>query len=94
VWQFLRDILLPLLLFVCVLLLALALGMLVLAAPWLAAGGADNRFMQLFAQDSTVRRTAAASSLGLVVTAFVFFRPSVLRKKKPRRPPPSILAGA
>jgi hypothetical protein len=40
--------------------------------------------VRLFAQDSTVRQTAIASALGLVVTAFAFFRGPYLRP--PRAP--------
>ena len=92
----LHEVVIPAVLFTCTLLAALALGMLVVTAPWLAAGDPDSRLLRLFAHDSTVRRTGVASALGLAVTAFVFFRPGVLRKKttKPRRPPPSTLAGA
>ena len=40
--------------------------------------------VRLFAQDATVRQTAVASALGLVVTAFAFFRGPYLRP--PRAP--------
>jgi hypothetical protein len=40
--------------------------------------------VRLFAQDATVRQTAIASALGLVVTAFAFFRGPYLRP--PRAP--------
>ena len=95
-WHFLRDFVFPGLLFAGTLLLALALGMLVVTAPWFLAGDPKNRLLHLFAHDNTVRRTTVASSLGLAVTAFVFFRPGLLRSKKSRtrRPPPSFLAGA
>ena len=95
-WQRFREVVLPHVLFAGTLLLAAALGMLVVMAPWLLTGDADSRLLLLFAHDSTVRRTCVASSLGLAVTAFVFFRPGVLRAKKfkTRRPPPSTLAGA
>jgi hypothetical protein len=95
-WQRIRDKVIPNLLFAGSLLLAAVLGILVLTAHWLLAYEPDNRLLGLFAHDSTVRRTAVASSVGLAVTAFVFFRPGVLRlkKSKTRRPPPSTLAGA
>jgi hypothetical protein len=54
--------------------------------------------VRLFARDGTVRRTAVASSLGLLVTACLFFRPTDggVRKVKrnPRLPPPPDIAGA
>lgn len=100
-WQRISEFVLTHVLFAATLLLAAALGGLVLIAPWLLAREPDSRLCQLFAQDSTVRRTALASAVGLVVTAFVFFRPGLLRSKKPppksRRPPPpppATLAGA
>jgi hypothetical protein len=40
--------------------------------------------VRLFAQDATVRQTAIASALGLIVTAFAFFRGPYLRP--PRAP--------
>jgi len=58
---------------------ALALGGLVVAAPWLTEFETDppiwERIFRLFAEDSTVKRTALASAIGLIVTAWVFFRP-------------------
>jgi hypothetical protein len=58
-------------------LLALTLLGLVLVAPWLDTNGARGwgRVLALFAEDRAVRRTGLASALGLVVTAYVFFRP-------------------
>jgi hypothetical protein len=58
---------------------AAALLALVVAAPALDPGGAAppdpaRLTVRLFARDSTVRQTAVASALGLVVTAFAFFR--------------------
>lgn len=58
---------------------ALAIGGLVVAAPWLTELETDppiwERIVRLFAEDTTVKRTALASALGLLVTAWVFFRP-------------------
>ena len=81
---------------------AAGLFLLVIVAPWL-----DNTFsgprgwlrlVALFAHDATLRRTALASALGLLVTAFVFFRrPRLPRRLSPRRrrlPPPPTIAGA
>jgi hypothetical protein len=76
--------------------LALALAALVLAAPALDQDGkpADGwpRLVAVFARDAVVRRTAIAAAVGLLVTAFVFFRPPRLRwpgerdKRSPRSP--------
>jgi len=68
------------LLFLATLTLAIALATLVVVAPWLEsdkalAGDYRARVISLFAGDSVVRRTALASSAGLLATAFVFFRP-------------------
>ena len=62
---------------------------LVLAAPALDGGGdvlpgGVRRVLHLFAHDATVRQTAVASALGLVVTAFAFFRGPYVRP--PRAP--------
>jgi hypothetical protein len=67
---------------------ALALLGLVLLAPLL---GAHSRLLGLFAGDATLRRTAVASALGLLVTASVFFRAppgAPPRRKRPRPPGP------
>jgi len=57
-----------------------------------------SRWLTLFACDGAVRRTAAASALGLAVTACVFFRPPGRTRPRPRRkpdpPPPPDIAGA
>jgi hypothetical protein len=59
--------------------LAAGLAGAVLAAPWLDAAGAAPgdwaRVVALFGHDPVVRRTALAGALGLLVTAYVFFRP-------------------
>lgn len=65
------------------------LAALVLAAPALERGSEylpENArpVVRLFAHDSTVRQTAIASALGLVVTAFAFFRGPYVRP--PRAP--------
>jgi hypothetical protein len=64
------------LLFLTTMILAVLLMALVILSPWLE-GNCDpgwDRLVALFARDSLVRRTALASSAGLVITAFVFFR--------------------
>ena len=52
---------------------------LILACPFLDDGheipGAGHRLLAVFARDLAVRRTVIASSLGIAVTALVFFRP-------------------
>ena len=59
---------------------------LVLFAPLLAREPESApRWLVLFARDATVRRTAVASSLGLVVTASIFFR-APPKRKRPRPP--------
>jgi hypothetical protein len=68
---------------------AVVLVTLVLAGPALDAGSefvpeGARAVVRLFAQDATVRQTAIASALGLVVTAFAFFRGPYLRP--PRAP--------
>ena len=93
--------------------MAIALIVLVSVAPFLDNAQAETnagrlvaetngpgRLVALFARDATLRRTAVASALGLLVTAVVFFRP--LRpsppiepqREKPGPPPPAGLAGA
>jgi hypothetical protein len=70
---------------------AMALAAAVLAAPWLA-GESAHPLVGLYADDLTVRRTSLFSALGLVVTAFVFFRPK--RAPKPAKPDATHVAGA
>jgi hypothetical protein len=57
---------------------ALALLVLVFIAPWIDSGGDSPEgwllVLRLFAADATVRRVGIASSIGLAVTAFAFFR--------------------
>lgn len=87
------ESLLPRLLFLGTLAAALLLAGGVLILPWIESTGLElSPALDLFAQDSTVRRTALASAAGLSVTAFVFFRPR--RAAKIRRPPPTDIAGA
>ncbi len=94
-WETLRDFWLPRFLFIATLGLSGALAAVVIFAPWL---GSDHQpeILTLFAKDAIVRRTALASAVGLVVTAFVFFRPGGFlffrAKDKNRVPPP--MAGA
>ena len=62
--------------------------------------GRWSRLLALFAQDAAVRHTSVAAGLGLLVTAWVFFRrprplprPAVRRGRRGKPPPPDI-AGA
>jgi len=87
IWRWRRR--LPRLLFWLCLICAAVLVALVLATPaldgssaWLPEGA--RPVVRLFAQDATVRQTAVASALGLVVTGFAFFRGPYLRP--PRAP--------
>jgi hypothetical protein len=80
-----KDLVLPSLLFLLTLALAVALGGAVVAAPWFYGDGASgNPYLYMFAKDMTVRRTAFFSALGMIVTAFVFFRPQTSDTKKKR----------
>jgi hypothetical protein len=77
--------------------IAAALAMLVIFAPE-AESWFSSRFVSVFAQDRTLRKTAVASAVGLWVTAFVFFRgpraPKRLRPEGRQRLPPPTGAGA
>jgi hypothetical protein len=80
---------LPGVLFWLCLVCAVVLAALVMISPSLERSGEfvpeDARaVVRLFAQDTTVRQSAIASALGLVVTAFAFFRGPYLRP--PRAP--------
>jgi hypothetical protein len=65
---------------------------------WVPQGGRWSRLLEVFAQDPTLRRTASAGAIGLVVTACVFFRqPALPRRVGPKQrqvPPPQDMAGA
>lgn len=75
------------------LLTAVGLGGLVAAAPSLAEARLKaSPLLWLFARDATTRRAAVAGAVGLVGTAFVFFRPTGPRYGRVVRPdgsPPS-----
>jgi len=74
---------LPSLLFSVTLSLAVVMAATVVAAPYVLGDRTDaSNLLQLFARDMTVRRTAFFSSVGLLATAFIFFRPTILKKKK------------
>jgi hypothetical protein len=53
--------------------------------------------LDIFASDGTVRRSSIAGAIGLIVTAFVFFRPQAsiqLRKNSPKKAPPDRMPNA
>jgi hypothetical protein len=89
-WEQLTEVWLPRMLFFFTLIVAAMLLAAIAAAPWLTSEWPSApRVARLFATDTTVRRVAAASAVGLVVTAFVFFRTKgglrAPRKVKPSR---------
>ena len=87
-WQELRDYWLPLLLFVAALFVAVVLLTLVFAMPFAIEHlPLTHPLLEMFAEDATVRRSSIASAIGLIVTAFIFFRPnaSVLARKAPAK---------
>jgi hypothetical protein len=80
---------------------ALVLLLLVSLAPMVhntfLPGSGWSKVLHVFAEDVTLRRTAVASALGLIVTAFVFFRVPGFgrRQRSPERVLPSqTMAGA
>ncbi len=75
---------LPSFLFALTLSLALAMAAVVMAAPYILGTRTEaSDLLLLFARDMTVRRTAFFSAVGLLATAFIFFRqPAASRKKK------------
>jgi hypothetical protein len=95
-WEQLRDFWVPRILFTLTMGLAVVLVGMVLLAPSLG-NKTDTEIVNLFASDAIVRRTSLASAVGLVVTAYVFFRPGGYlffrsHRDKNRLPPP--MAGA
>ena len=75
--QELRDYWLPLMLFAGTMLVALLLLVLVAAMPFLIEYvPMPIPLLSLYAADTTVRRASIAGAIGLIVTAFVFFRPN------------------
>ena len=74
--------------------LAVALAGLLLAAPRFAPAqpdALDEKALWLFANDATLRKTAIASAVGLLLTAQIFFRP---RKTTIPNPPDLPRSGA
>jgi hypothetical protein len=77
--------------------------LLVVSAPLLDNGKGRpfgrSRVVALWARDPALRRTAVASAIGLLVTAYVFYRPQAqARPAAPRHPklppPPANVVGA
>lgn len=62
----------------------LALFVLVVAPLLVYWGVSDAPLVQLFADETTVRRTSLGAAVGLALTAYFCFR----RKPKPTEPPP------
>ncbi|MBI2804387.1 MAG: hypothetical protein HYX68_05305 [Planctomycetes bacterium] len=97
-WQELRDYWLPLMLFAGALVIAVLLLAAVIAMPYMIEHlPFTHPLVELFVHDATVRRSSSAGAIGLIVTAFVFFRPnaSVLaRKPAHKKPPHDTMAGA
>jgi hypothetical protein len=93
--QELRDYWLPLMLFAGTLLVAVVLSLLVALMPFVVEYVAEVPVLPLFADDAIVRRSSIAGAIGLIVTAFVFFRPnaSVLGRRS-KKPPGDTMAGA
>ena len=96
--QELRDYWLPLMLFVGTMLAAAILLALVAAMPFVAEEVLVSQpLLKLFADDTVVRRSSIAGAVGLIVTAWVFFRPNaslLSRKPSAKKPPPDTMAGA
>jgi hypothetical protein len=94
--QELRDYWLPLMLFCGAMLVAILLLVVVTVMPFLIEElPISHPLLGMFAEDATVRRTAIAGAIGLIVTACIFFRPDpAARKRAPKKPPHNTMAGA
>lgn len=96
-WQRLRDYWLPWVLFAGSLFIAGGLLASVFLVPAFVDSLPAHPLCRLYANDATVRRTSVASAVGLIATAFIFFRPhsSVLtRKQGTKKPTHDNMAGA
>ncbi len=71
------------------LLVAVALGGLLAAAPYVVSD-ASPLWLQLYASDGALRNTTLASVAGLLATAVIFFRATPLRFGRVRRPDGSV----
>jgi hypothetical protein len=94
--QELRDYWLPLMLFCGAMLVAILLLAAVIVMPFVIEElPFTHPLLEMFAEDATVRRSAIAGAIGLIVSACVFFRPDpAARKRSPKKPPPDTMAGA
>jgi len=90
----------PRFLFLLTVLVSLGLTGAVFVAPIIElddSAGLWSNLQGMFASDLAVRRTAVASAIGLLVTAWIFFRPRGVgaeTSRKKHRPPPANIAGA
>ncbi len=81
-----RDYWLPMMLFTAAMFCGVGLLLFVVAAPLLNEyTPVRHALLQLFADDATVRRSSIAGAIGVIVTAFIFFRPKVV--EVPRKTP-------
>ena len=87
-WRRLRDSWIPQILFAGALFVAGAILAVVIAMPYvLERLTFTHPLLVLFADDATVRRSSVAAAIGLIVTAFVFFRPSSAPPRKTAKRP-------
>jgi hypothetical protein len=96
-WQHLRNYWLPLMLFLGASMVAISLLLIVIAVPLFVDYLPAHPLLTLLGEDATVRRSCIAGAIGLIVTAFVFFRPNAsgLARKAARKPSPhDTMAGA
>jgi hypothetical protein len=84
----------PMGLFAGTLLVAILLLLLVAVLPFaIEQIPFEHPLLALFAADRTVRRSSIAGAIGLIVTACVFFRPS-MSPRKASKPKQDTVAGA
>jgi hypothetical protein len=94
-WQRLQETWFPWTLFAMANFAAAILLALVFALPFVVDGlPFSNSVLHLFVSDATVRRSSIAGAIGLVVTAFVFFRPSPAPTSRKKKPAQDTVAGA
>jgi hydrogenase/urease accessory protein HupE len=84
-WQRIREYWIPKLLFLATVLMGFCLGTFVVLLPFVHdVLPRRHALLTLFAEDTTVRRSALAAAVGLIVTAIVFFRPNYSSSAKKR----------
>ena len=97
-WQRIREYWIPKLFFTATVTTGVALAALAAVTPFVAdVLPWRHELLTLFAEDAIVRRSALAAAVGLVVTAFTFFRPNPGKSDKKRSPAKSTvdtIAGA